>query len=130
MKLGAFSISLTVKDVKDSKKSYEKLGVNVFLEEQILSEEQLKEIWTPVKRNSVEDGYFGLGWESYRLRNNNRMVGHGGAGISSFNHFWNEQTRNSLTVILLTNGAKNWIVRPNQINLEIFNIIFPETNKI
>ncbi|MFT6002743.1 MAG: CubicO group peptidase (beta-lactamase class C family) [Flavobacteriales bacterium] len=93
-------------------------------EEKILTKEQLEEIWTPVKLKSGKDGYFGLGWESYKLQDGYRMVGHGGAGISSFRHYWNEQTNQSLTIILLTNGALNWKVRPNQINSEIANMIF------
>ena len=44
------------------------------------------------------------------------MVGHGGAGISSFRHYWNENMNQNITVILLTNGAYDWKVRPNQIN--------------
>ena len=34
--------------------------------EKILTEKQLKEIWTPVKLAEIsgKDGYFGLGWES------------------------------------------------------------------
>lgn len=100
------------------------LWFQAILDGQILNDEQLEEIWTPVKLNNGEDGYFGLGWEAHRLEDNYRMVGHGGAGISSFGHYWNEQSRNNITVILLTNGAKNWIVRPDQINSEIANIIF------
>lgn len=94
--------------------------------EQILSSKQLEKIWTPVKLNNGEDGYFGLGWEAYRYPDNFRMVGHGGAGISSFRHYWDEQTHESVTVILLTNGASNWTVRPNQINAAIANIILAE----
>jgi len=51
------------------------------------------------------------------------MAGHGGAGISSFGHYWNEQTKKNMTIIVLTNGAKNWVVRPEQINSEIANMI-------
>jgi hypothetical protein len=51
------------------------------------------------------------------------MTGHGGAGISSFRHYWNEQTDENLTVILLTNGALNWQVRPNQLNAQIASMI-------
>jgi len=91
--------------------------------EKILTKEILKEIWTPVKLNSEKDGYFGLGWESYRLQDNYRMVGHGGAGISSFRHYWNEKNNQNVTVILLTNGALNWTIRPNQINSQIATMI-------
>lgn len=83
---------------------------------QILSKDKLKEIWTPVKLADGTDAYFGLGWESYTLEGGYRMVGHGGAGISSFRHYWNENMNQNITVILLTNGAFDWKVRPNQIN--------------
>ena len=92
--------------------------------EQILSKEQLMKVWTPVKLNNGKEGDFGLGWEAYRLQDAYRMVGHGGAGISSFRHYWNERTNQNLTVILLTNGALNWKARPNQLNAQIANMIF------
>jgi len=93
-------------------------------DEQILSKDQLKEVWTPVKLANGEDSYFGLGWESYKLQSGYRMTGHGGAGISSFRHYWNENTNQNVTVILLTNGANDWKVRPNQINSVVASIIF------
>lgn len=93
---------------------------------QILTRKQLDNIWTPVKLNNGKDAYFGLGWEAYKLTDNYRMTGHGGAGISSFRHYWNEETNKNLTVILLTNGAYNWLIRPNQINAEIADIILAE----
>jgi len=99
------------------------LWFQAILNEQILNKKQLEEIWTAVELNNGKDGYFGLGWEAYKLEDNYRMTGHGGAGISSFRYYWNEQTKNSLAVIVLTNGARNWIIRPNQINSEIANII-------
>lgn len=94
--------------------------------EKILTENQLKEIWTPVKLNDGKDGYFGLGWESYRFQDDYRMVGHGGAGISSFRYYWNEQTNKNVTVILLTNGSLNWTISPNQINLQIASMILDD----
>ncbi len=94
--------------------------------EKILTENQLKEIWAPVKLNDGKDGYFGLGWESYRLQGDYRMVGHGGAGISSFRYYWNEQTNKNVTVILLTNGSLNWTISPNQINLQIASMILDD----
>ena len=94
--------------------------------EQILTKEQLEIIWTPVKLNNCKDGYFGLGWEAYKLEDNYRMVGHGGAGISSFRHYWNEQTNKNVTVVLLTNGAYNWTVRSNQINEQIAEFILAD----
>jgi len=93
------------------------------VDENILTADELEEIWTPVTLNDATDGTFGLGWESYRLRGGYRMVGHGGAGISSFRHYWNEQTNRNITVILLTNGALNWNISPNQINLQIASMI-------
>jgi len=92
-------------------------------EEKILTQQQLEKVWTPVQLNNGKDGYFGLGWESYRLQGGFRMVGHGGAGISSFRHYWNEQSNQNVTVILLTNGASNWTIRPNQINSQIATMI-------
>ena len=94
--------------------------------EEILTKAQLEKIWTPVTLNNEKDGYFGLGWEAYRLQDGYRMVGHGGAGISSFRHYWNEQTDQNLTVILLTNGALNWTVRPNQINSQIATMLLED----
>ena len=96
------------------------------LNEQILTGEQLKNIWTPVKLDNGKYGSFGLGWEAYKLQQNNRIVGHGGAGISSFRHYWNEHTKRNVSVILLTNGAYNWLVRPNEINWQIANIILAD----
>lgn len=94
--------------------------------EEILPKKQLLKIWTPVKLNNGKDGYFGLGWEAYRLQDGYRMVGHGGAGISSFRHYWKEQTNQSVTVILLTNGALNWEIRPNQLNAQVATMILED----
>ena len=94
--------------------------------EQILPKEQLQTIWTPVQLNSGKDGYFGLGWEAVRLQGGYRFVGHGGAGISSFRHYWNEKTNQNVTVVLLTNGAKNWKIRPNQLNAQIATMVLSE----
>ncbi|OJJ17717.1 hypothetical protein BKI52_28045 [marine bacterium AO1-C] len=91
--------------------------------EQILTKKQLMKVWIPIKLNNGKEGGFGLGWEAYRLQGAYRMVGHGGAGISSFRHYWNERTNQNLTVILLTNGALNWKARPNQLNAQIANMI-------
>ena len=93
------------------------------LKEQIIPQEQLDKIWTPVELNNGEDGYFGQGWVARRLADTYRMVGHGGAGISSFAHYWNEKTEGTITVIVLTNGAENWTVRPERINAEIANVL-------
>ena len=95
----------------------------VLQNEQILNKENLKKIWTPVKLNNGQDGFFGLGWESYKLQDGYRMVGHGGAGISHFGHYWNERTNQNVTVVLLTNGALNWKIRPNRINLQIASMM-------
>ncbi len=92
----------------------------------VLTREQLENIWTPVKLNNGEDGGFGLGWEAYKLPDNYRIVGHGGAGISSFRHYWNEQNGQNVTVIFLTNGALNWSIRPNQINLQIASMMLAD----
>jgi CubicO group peptidase (beta-lactamase class C family) len=93
------------------------------LKEEVLTIKQLKNIWTPVKLNNNNDGYFGQGWVARKLQDGYRMTGHGGAGISAFAHYWNEETTKNITVIVLTNGARNWTVRPEQINAEIANIM-------
>ena len=95
----------------------------VLQNEQILTKKQLEKIWTPIKLNNGKNGSFGLGWESYVLQDGYRMVGHGGAGISSFRHYWNELNNQNITVVLLTNGAYDWKIRPNQINTNIASII-------
>ena len=89
------------------------------LNEEILTKKQLEEIWIPVLLNNNQDGYFGQGWVARKMENNYRMVGHGGAGISSFGHYWNEKNNENITIIILTNGAKRWTVRPEQINSEL-----------
>jgi hypothetical protein len=94
------------------------------LKEEVLTMKQLDNIWTPVKLNNGKDGYFGQGWVARRMEDNYRMVGHGGAGISTFGHYWNEQAKKNVTVIVLTNGAKNWTVRSEQMSSEIANLIF------
>ena len=96
--------------------------------EVILTREQLLEIWTPVTLNNGENGSFGLGWEAYLLPDQYRMVGHGGAGISSFRHYWNTESGQNVTVIILTNGARNWEIRPNNLNAEVTNLILEELN--
>jgi CubicO group peptidase (beta-lactamase class C family) len=95
----------------------------ILQDEKIVPQEQLEKIWTPIKLNDGKDGNFGLGWESYILQDGYRMVGHGGAGISSFRHYWNETENQNVTVVLLTNGALNWKIRPNQINSVIASLI-------
>lgn len=102
------------------------LWFQALLNEEILTREQLKEIWTPVTLNNGENGLFGLGWEAYLLPDHYRMAGHGGAGISSFRHYWNEESGKNVTVIILTNGAKNWEIRPNDLNTQVANIILGE----
>ena len=93
------------------------------LNEEILTKDELEKIWTPVLLNNNKDGYFGQGWVARKMEDNYRMVGHGGAGISAFGHYWNEKTKENITIIVLTNGAKKWTVRPEQINLEIANLL-------
>lgn len=93
---------------------------------EVLSLEHLEAIWTPVKLTNGEDGFFGLGWEAYQLSDEYRMVGHGGAGISSFRHYWNSKTKKSVTVVLLTNGAFKWGIRPNQMNAHIASMLLEE----
>lgn len=94
--------------------------------EQILTRDQLENIWTPVQLNNGKYGNFGLGWEAYKFPDNYRMVGHGGAGISSFRHYWNEQTNKNVTVIILSNGAENRLFSPNRINAEIASVLLED----
>lgn len=94
--------------------------------EKILTEKQLKEIWTPVKLNNGKDSYFRLGWESYKLQDGYRTTGHGGAGISSFMYYWNEQTNEKVIVIVLTNGSLNWTISSNQMNVQIASMILDD----
>ncbi len=101
------------------------LWFQAVLNEEILSKKDLSTIWRPTKLNNGENGIFGLGWETYELENNIWVTGHGGAGISSLRHYWQEGSPNTATVILLTNGAKNWEVSPDYINMGIANYFMP-----
>lgn len=101
------------------------LWIQAVLDEKILSKEQLAVIWTPVKLNNNEDGFFGLGWETYKLENKIWLTGHGGAGISSIRHYWKEGFPKTVTVILLTNGARNWVQSPDDVNMGIANYFMP-----
>lgn len=95
------------------------------LDEKIVSKETLSNIWTPVILNNGKPGYFGLGWETYKLDNGIWMTGHGGAGISSIRHYWKENTQETVTVILLTNGARNWINSPDDVNMGVADYFMP-----
>lgn len=101
------------------------LWLQAVLSEKIVSREQLDKIWAPVKLNNNKDGYFGLGWETYQLSNDLWMTGHGGAGISSIRHYWKEDSPKTVTVILLTNGARNWTQSPDDVNMGIANYLMP-----
>ncbi|MEO1652042.1 MAG: serine hydrolase domain-containing protein, partial [Bacteroidota bacterium] len=95
------------------------LWLQQVLNGKIISKEHLKTVWTPVSLENGSPGYFGLGWEAYALGGGIWMCGHGGAGISSIRHYWKENSSETLSVIFLSNGAKNWQKRPNQINQKI-----------
>ncbi|UOB18154.1 serine hydrolase domain-containing protein [Abyssalbus ytuae] len=95
--------------------------IQAVLNEQIMNKKELSVIWDPVILNNGEPGFFGLGWETYELKNNIWMTGHGGAGISSIRHYWKVDSDNTVTVILLTNGARNWSKTPDDINMTIAN---------
>lgn len=99
----------------------------LLLQEQIITKEQLETVWTPVQLANGTNGHFGLGWEAYNLADNYKMVGHGGAGISSFRHYYNTEAAKNVTVILLTNGARDWSVSPNQINYQIASMVLEGT---
>jgi CubicO group peptidase (beta-lactamase class C family) len=101
------------------------LWIQAVLNEKIVSKEHLATIWTPVKLNNNKDGYFGLGWEAYKLERDVLFAGHGGAGISSVRHYWKEDSPNAVTIVLLTNGAKNWVQMPDDVNLGIANYFIP-----
>ena len=95
------------------------------LDEKIVSKEALSTIWNPVILNNGKPGYFGLGWETYQLENGIWMTGHGGAGISAIRHYWKENSEETVTVILLTNGARNWVNSPDDVNMGIANYFMP-----
>lgn len=115
---------------------YAAAGLNINMEElivwtqavldgKILSKEELSKIWNPVSLNSGNPGLFGLGWETYELKNGIWMTGHGGAGISAIRHYWKENSQETVTIILLTNGARNWVNSPDDINMGIANYFMP-----
>jgi CubicO group peptidase (beta-lactamase class C family) len=91
----------------------------------ILPKEQLNAIWSPVKLNNGETGYFGLGWEVNSYQNGISSAGHGGAGISSFGHYRKQGETDTLTIILLTNGSKSWAESPQSIRNGIANHFMP-----
>jgi CubicO group peptidase (beta-lactamase class C family) len=95
------------------------------LDEKIMSKEELSNIWSPVILNNGKAGFFGLGWETYKLENGIWMTGHGGAGISAIRHYWKEDSEETVTVILLTNGARNWVNSPDDVNMGIANYFMP-----
>jgi CubicO group peptidase (beta-lactamase class C family) len=117
--------------------SYAGAGLNIGMKDLIkwfqaiqhpdfMSQDLLDEIWTAVPLSNGGYSDFGLGWEASYLPADFRMVGHGGAGISSFRHYWNTKTNQNVTVVILTNGALNWPLRPNQINAQIANMVLSE----
>lgn len=101
------------------------LWIQAVLDEKILSQQHLDTIWTLTKLNDNQVGYFGLGWETIELPNNISLTGHGGAGISSVRHYRKKGSPKTVTVILLTNGAKNWVESPDDVNMGIANFYMP-----
>ncbi len=95
------------------------------LDGKIVSKEALSNIWNPVILNNGKPGFFGLGWETYELENGIWMTGHGGAGISAIRHYWKEKSQETVTIILLTNGARNWVNSPDDVNMGIANYFMP-----
>ena len=95
------------------------------LEGKIVSKEGLSNIWNPVLLNNGKPGYFGLGWETYDLGNGIWMTGHGGAGISAIRHYWKEDSQETVTIVLLTNGARNWVNSPDDVNMGIADYFMP-----
>ncbi|MGI9532020.1 serine hydrolase domain-containing protein [Lutimonas sp.] len=115
---------------------YAAAGLNINMEElvvwtqavldgKIISKEELTPIWKPVVLNNGKPGYFGLGWHTYELGNGISMTGHGGAGISVIRHYYKENSKETVTVILLTNGARNWLKSPDDVNMGIANFFMP-----
>ena len=101
------------------------LWTQAVLDGKIVSKEHLAAIWAPVKLNNNKVGSYGLGWQSFELEHRIWLTGHGGAGISSIRHYWKEDATNTVTVILLTNGARNWVRSPDDINMGIANYFMP-----
>ncbi len=101
------------------------LWTQAVLNEKIVSKEALSSIWRPVTLNNGKPGFFGLGWETYELENGIWMTGHGGAGISAIRHYWKENSQDTVTIILLTNGARNWVNSPDDVNMGIANYVMP-----
>ncbi len=87
----------------------------------------LQKIMTPVPINNTSVGDFGLGWEAKKIANGIHYAGHGGAGISSVSHFWGDGLAKDITVIVLTNGAKQWKKTPKEITAAIATIIVENT---
>lgn len=115
---------------------YAAAGLNINMEELILwtqavldgkivSKEELSNIWKPLILNNGKPGLFGLGWETYELENGIWMTGHGGAGISAIRHYYKENSKETVTIILLTNGARNWVNSPDHVNMGIANYFIP-----
>ena len=53
------------------------------------------------------------------------LTGHGETGRSSIRHYWKDNAEETVTVILLTNGARNWEQSPDDINMGIANYFMP-----
>ena len=115
---------------------YAAAGLNINMDElivwtqavlggKIINKKDLMNIWKPVLLNNGKPGYFGLGWETYELENGFWMTGHGGAGISVIRHYWKEDSQDTFTIILLTNGARNWVKSPDDVNMGIAAFFMP-----
>lgn len=93
------------------------------LAEKYVARSTLNNLWNPVLLNDGSAGNFGLGWEAKIIDESIRINGHGGAGIASIKHYWGKGLKQEITVIILTNGAKNWQLRPHQINAQIAQVL-------
>ncbi len=77
------------------------------LDGDIASQSTLNLAWSPVTLNSGERARHSLGWE-YNENDKFISVGHDGARMVDFRHFISKQTGETVTVILLTNGAHSF----------------------
>jgi len=102
------------------------LWMQAVLNYEILPKPYLDNVWEPVKLNSGDTGYFGLGWEAYKFDDKIAINGHAGGGIVSLLHYRTADYPNGLTIILLTNGAKNWVQMPHDVNMGIASYFIPE----
>ena len=99
--------------------------LEALLDGQILAPEHLREIWTPSVHKDGTAGDFGLGWAP-EVKGDRWVVGHGGVGISFLGHYGHRSDERTVSVILLTNGARDWSTSPYELNRAIARMFAPE----